>query len=73
MSASIESILFKTGIISNPASIAAYECANVCAWMPWVASTSNIAPSQAINARETSYEKSTCPGVSIRLSVRLFN
>ena len=30
-SASIESILFKTGMISNPASIAAYECANVCA------------------------------------------
>ena len=31
ISTSTESILLMTGIISNPASIAAYECAKVCA------------------------------------------
>ena len=30
------------------------------------ASTTKIAPSHAANERETSYEKSTCPGVSIK-------
>ena len=54
LSASIESILLRTGITSRPASIAAYECANVWAWIPWVASTSRTAPSHAINALETS-------------------
>jgi len=37
--------------------------------MPCVASTTSSAPSHEAMARETSYEKSTCPGVSIRLSV----
>ena len=73
LSASIESILFSTGITSRPASIAAYECANVWACIPCVASTSRIAPSHAIKALETSYEKSTWPGVSIKLRVALSN
>ena len=37
--------------------------------MPCVASTTSSAPSHEAMARETSYEKSTCPGVSIKLSV----
>ena len=36
--------------------------------MPWAASTTRIAPSQAASERDTSYAKSTCPGVSIRFS-----
>jgi hypothetical protein len=35
--------------------------------IPWVASTTRIAPSQACSERLTSYVKSTWPGVSIRL------
>src|SRR5436309_2311290 len=35
--------------------------------MPCAASTRRIAPSHAASDRDTSYEKSTCPGVSIRL------
>ena len=35
--------------------------------MPWLASTTRIAPSHACSERLTSYVKSTCPGVSIRL------
>ena len=38
----------------------------VCACTPCEASTISSAPSQAAMERETSYEKSTCPGVSIR-------
>ena len=36
--------------------------------MPWAASTSSTAPSQAASERETSYVKSTWPGVSIMFS-----
>ena len=36
--------------------------------MPWAASTTRSAPSQAWRLRLTSYEKSTRPGVSMRLS-----
>ena len=38
----------------------------VCAWMPCEASTMSSAPSHAAMERDTSYEKSTCPGVSMR-------
>jgi PAS domain-containing protein len=42
--------------------------ASVCASIPCAASTTSNAPSQAWSERETSYVKSTWPGVSIRLS-----
>jgi hypothetical protein len=64
-----KSILFITGIISSPASIAKYRLLIVCASTPCAASTTKIAPSQAARERETSYEKSTCPGVSIKFNV----
>ena len=35
--------------------------------MPWLASTRRTTPSQAARLRDTSYPKSTWPGVSIRL------
>src|SRR6266511_1267311 len=60
------STLLRTGISSRPASIAAYVLATVCASTPWAASTTRSAPSQAARLRDTSYEKSTWPGVSIR-------
>ncbi|CFN73357.1 Uncharacterised protein [Bordetella pertussis] len=41
--------------------------ATVWASTPCEASTTSKAPSQADSERLTSYEKSTCPGVSIRL------
>ena len=41
----------------------------VCACTPCVASTTNRAPSQAAMERDTSYEKSTCPGVSIKFNI----
>ena len=41
---------------------------SVCAWMPCDASTTRIAPSHAASERDTSYVKSTWPGVSIRFS-----
>ena len=62
------SILFTTGTISRSFSIARYAFASVCAWIPCAASTRRSAPSHAWSERETSYVKSTCPGVSIRLS-----
>ena len=40
----------------------------VCASTPWVASTTSTAPSHAARERETSYVKSTWPGVSMRLN-----
>src|SRR5207248_3236567 len=40
----------------------------VGASMPCAASTTSSAPSHAWSERDTSYVKSTCPGVSIRLS-----
>ena len=61
------SILFNTGIISRSLSKARYRFEIVWAWIPWAASTIRRAPSQAAIDLETSYEKSTCPGVSIRL------
>ena len=61
------SILLMTGMISRLFSTARYAFASVCASTPCDASTSSSAPSQAASDRVTSYEKSTCPGVSIRL------
>src|SRR3954468_12641548 len=55
-----------TGISSSPFSTARYVLATVCASTPWAASTTSRAPSQAARLRETSQEKSTCPGGSIR-------
>ena len=63
------STLFKTGIISKSFSNAKYRLEIVCAWMLWAASTTNKAPSQAAIERETSYEKSTWPGVSIKFKI----
>ena len=63
------SILFITGIISKSWSIAIYRLEIVCACTPCVASTTSRAPSQAAILRLTSYEKSTCPGVSIRFRI----
>ena len=63
------SILLMTGMISKSWSIAMYRFEMVCACTPWLASTISSAPSQAAMLRDTSYEKSTCPGVSIRLSI----
>ena len=61
------SILLTTGSNSRLFSIARYAFATVCASTPWAASTTSTAPSHAWSERETSYVKSTCPGVSIRL------
>ena len=55
-------------MISSPFEIARYAFASVCASTPWLASTTSSAPSQLASERDTSYEKSTCPGVSIRFS-----
>ncbi len=63
------SILFSTGMISRLCSIARYRLEIVCACMPCVESTRRSAPSQAAIDLDTSYEKSTCPGVSIRFKV----
>ena len=54
------------GISSSPESIARYVLATVCASTPWEASTTSSAPSHAARLLETSYVKSTWPGVSIR-------
>ena len=53
------SILLMTGKISRSFSRAKYTLANVCASMPWAASTTRSAPSQAARLRDTSYVKST--------------
>ena len=63
------SILFRTGMISKSLPSARYRFDMVCASMPCEASTISKAPSQAAMERDTSYEKSTWPGVSIRFSV----
>ena len=60
------SILFRTGMISSPESTARWALASVCASTPWLASTTSSAPWQAASDRDTSYEKSTWPGVSMR-------
>ena len=47
-----------------------FTCCNttlVCGWTPSTTSTSTTPPSQILTAVETSPEKSTCPGESIRL------
>ena len=62
------STLFIEGISSSPESIARYVLATVCASTPCDASTTSSAPSHAARLRETSYVKSTWPGVSIRCS-----
>ena len=62
------SILFAAGTTSRPPSIARYAFASVCASIPWAASTTSSAPSHACSDRDTSYVKSTWPGVSMRLS-----
>ena len=49
-----KSILFITGNISKLLSIARYTFASVCASTPWLASTTNIAPSHAARLLETS-------------------
>ena len=48
------SILFSTGMIVRSFSSARYRLASVCASIPWAASTSRTAPSQAASERETS-------------------
>ena len=75
-SADGRSILLTTGMmvspLPSPAAVscprAMYTFASVCASIPCEASTTSNAPSHAASARETSYVKSTCPGVSIRFS-----
>ena len=61
------STLETTGIIARLSSFATPNTDSVCASTPCVASTSKTTPSTADSARETSYAKSTWPGVSIRL------
>ena len=61
-----KSILFITGIIVKSFSIARYRLARVWASIPCAASTTSSAPSQAARLLDTSYVKSTCPGVSIK-------
>ncbi len=61
------SILFSTGMTCKSASSARYRFASVWASIPCAASTSRTAPSQAASERDTSYVKSTWPGVSIML------
>ena len=63
------SILLMTGIISRLWSMAMYRFDMVCACTPCVASTTSRAPSHAAMLLDTSYEKSTWPGVSMRLSM----
>ena len=67
-SAAGRSILLITGTTDKSYSIATKWLATVCASTPCAASTSRRAPSQDMSERRTSWEKSTCPGVSIRLS-----
>ena len=71
-SAAGRSILFITGIISRSCSTARYALARVCASTPCDASTIRSAPSHEARLLDTSYEKSTCPGVSMRLRMYSF-
>ena len=48
------SILLSTGMIVRPSRIARWTLARVWASMPWAASTTRIAPSQACRLRLTS-------------------
>ncbi len=52
--AASRSILLTTGMSVSPASTARYRLASVCASMPWAASTTRRAPSQAASDLETS-------------------
>ena len=54
MSAEGRSILLMTGMIARFWRIARLRFAIVCAWTPWDASMSRIAPSQAARLLETS-------------------
>ena len=63
-----KSILLITGRIVRLCPAAKKVFATVCASTPCDASTTSSAPSHAESARDTSYEKSTCPGVSIKFS-----
>ena len=62
------SILLMHGTMSRFAFMARFAFETVWASTPCVASTTSTAPSHAASERETSYVKSTCPGVSIRLN-----
>ena len=64
-----ESILERTGTITQPAAFAIESVVSVCACTPCVASTRRITPSTAESARDTSYAKSMCPGVSMRFKI----
>ena len=70
-SADGKSILFITGMIIRFSSLAILKWAIVWASRPWVASTKSITPSHADKDLETSYEKSTWPGVSIILILKV--
>ena len=72
-SAAGKSTLLITGMIVKSCSKAKYTFASVCACIPCVASTTSTAVSTACKLRDTSYEKSTCPGVSIKFSVYPFH
>ena len=61
-SADGRSILLRTGISVSPSRTARWTLASVWASIPWLASTTRIAPSQACRLWLTSYAKSTCPG-----------
>ena len=61
-----------TGRISKSFSSAKYTLARVWASIPCAASTTSKAPSHAARDLETSYIKSTCPGVSIRFNSYIF-
>ena len=54
-------------VVDSSQGVEAQTLARVCASTPWLASTTSSEPSQAARERLTSYEKSTWPGVSIRL------
>ena len=66
------SILLITGMSLSFCFSARWTFATVCASTPCAASTMRSAPSHAASERETSYAKSTWPGVSMRLSLYSF-
>ena len=62
------SILLSTGGTLSPARSRCSSWRHSAPRRPGRRSTTNSAPSQAASDRDTSYEKSTCPGVSMKLS-----
>ncbi len=64
-----KSILLITGMTLSFCEKARCALATVCASTPCAASMRSTAPSHAARLRETSYEKSTWPGVSIKFSL----